>query len=207
MWHRPLAEGEPGLGSARGAAGLETRCRRAYFRVSGWLPIRLSPIAPGSIDAAIFDLSMPDPLLQPIVDAEGEADSPLMARLRRIEEKLDLLLGVASVEVPRPLGGSDRRPVVFSGSGLSLDVSFSFRRHDAFKVEILLPPPYCRLVRAVGAAVDDAPDRVGARPPFALPLAFRHIETEDRDALVAYSYDLQRFELRARNGTEANGDV
>jgi len=52
MWHRPLAEGEPGLGSARGAAGLETRCRRAYFRVSGWLPIRLSPIAPASIDAS-----------------------------------------------------------------------------------------------------------------------------------------------------------
>ena len=37
----------------------------------------------------------------------------------------------------------------------------------------------------------------------ALPLAIRHMEGDELDAMVAYSYDLQRFELRSRGGGEA----
>ncbi len=162
--------------------------RRAYYRVSGMLPVRVRPLGPEELDAAIFDLSLPDPLLQPI--GEEEADGPMAARLRRIEEKLR----------PRPLSGRDRRSVVFSGSGLRLDVDFAFERGDAFAVEILLPPPYLRTLRAVAFAVGsaDAEGRgPGARRPLALEL--RHMESEERDALVAYSYDLQRFDLRHRS--------
>ncbi|MEM9175873.1 MAG: hypothetical protein AAGC67_11620 [Myxococcota bacterium] len=173
--------------------------RRAYYRVEGILPIRWTPLAPDEVDAAVFDLSMPDPLCAPI--GEGEDDTPLMARLRRIEEKLDLLLGASPVEVPRQLSGRDRRPLVFSGSGLALEVSAPFRKGDAFRVEILLPPPYGRTLRAVAHATreDVRPD--GSRT---LPLALTHMDEEDRDALVAYSYDLQRFALRSRlDGSKA----
>ncbi len=89
---------------------------------------------------------------------------------------------------------------MFSGSGLRLDVDFAFERGDAFAVEILLPPPYLRTLRAVAFAVGsaDAEGRgPGARRPLALEL--RHMESEERDALVAYSYDLQRFDLRHRS--------
>ena len=163
--------------------------------------LRLTPIAPRDLEAEIFDLSLPDPLVQPIVDA-GEVDSVLMERLRRLEEKIDLLLGRAQIDVPRQLCGRDRRSVVFSGSGLSLDVDWSFRRGDAYKVEILLPPPYCRTVRCITEAVRDAPPPVRGEEQRTLPLAIRHMEDEERDALVAYSYDLQRIELRARSPRE-----
>ena len=214
---RPATSDEPGrragakpghsLGRVAGAhaqdthaASVEARAeravdRRAYYRVGGLLPIRVTPIASEEIDAAIFDLSLPDPLLQPI--GEEESDSPLAARMRRIEEKLDLLLGELPGDRPRALSGRDRRPVVFSGSGLRLDVEFDFAAGDAFRIEILLPPPYLRTLRAVGFAVGSSESRGGTAGPLAVEL--RHMEDEERDALVAYSYDLQRFALRHRS--------
>ena len=124
---------------------------------------------------------------------------PRAGRTRiRIEEKLDLLLGAAAIDAPRPLSGRDRRAIVFSGAGLALDVDFDFERGDAHRVELLLPAPWSRSVRAIGEAVEDAAEAVGAKGARRLALAFRHISAADRDALVAYSYDVQRFELRAR---------
>lgn len=170
--------------------------RRAYYRVEALLPIRLTALDPSEVDAAIFDLSLPDPLLQPVAEESG--DTALMARLQRIEEKLDLLLGATPVAIPRPLGGRDRRSVVFSGSGLALDVDRPARRGDAFRVEILLPPPHGRTVRAVARVVRDAGLEVPVGTSRKLALALDHMEDEERDALVAYSYDLQRFALRTR---------
>ena len=94
---------------------------------------------------------------------------------------------------------------MFSGSGLALDVTEPFRAGDAFRVEILLPPPHGRTLRAVALATrdDDGPIASGARRR--LPLALTHMDDEDRDALVAYSYDLQRFALRTR--TDGPGAV
>ena len=64
--------------------------------------------------------------------------------------------------------------------------------------EILLPPPHGRTLRAVAFATRD--DDEGAAPGGSrtLPLVLTHMDDEDRDALVAYSYDLQRFALRVR---------
>lgn len=169
---------------------------RAYYRVEGRLPIRLTPIAREAVEAAVFDLALPDPLLQPVAD-ESE-DGVLMERLRRIEEKLDLLLGASDVDAPRKLGGRDRRHLVFSGSGLALDWDRPVRKGDAFKVELLLPPPYGRTLRAVARAARDAAPELPAGTARPLALALDHMEDDERDALVAYSYDLQRFALRVR---------
>ncbi|HEB90956.1 MAG TPA: hypothetical protein ENI85_15385 [Deltaproteobacteria bacterium] len=200
MWHQGFrsrpASGEHDArtpGSAPGSA-----CRRAYYRVAGILPIRLTPLVGREIDVAIFDLSLPDPLMQPI--EEDDENAPLMARLRRLEEKLDLLLGATRIDLPRPLSGRDRQSLVFSGSGLALEVDWSFRRGDAYRVEILLPAPYSRVVRAVGFAVEDPPAGTMDAPTRRLAIELRHMETADRDDLVAYSYDLQRVALRARAG-------
>ena len=179
---------------------LESRCRRAYYRVAGLLPIRLIPLANAEVDPAIFDLSLPDVLLQPI--EEGEENAPLMARLRRIEEKLDLLLGASPVDTPRQLSGVDRQSIVFSGSGVSLDVTWSFRRGDAYRVEMLLPSPYSRAVRAVAFAVEDSDSEFLGDALRPLAVELRHMEVDDRDALIAFSYDLQRIALRSRVGGE-----
>jgi len=200
MWHQGFRSGfttgNPD-GQTRGSES-GTDCRRAYYRVAGILPIRLTPLVGSEIDVAIFDLSLPDPLMQPI--EEEDESAPLMARLRRLEEKLDLLLGATRIDLPRPLSGRDRRSLVFSGSGLALEVDWSFQRGDAYHVEILLPAPYSRVVRAVGFAVEDSPAEATEGTPRRLAIGLRHMETEDRDDLVAYSYDLQRVALRARAG-------
>ena len=206
MWHHDLRE-RSDVRSSAGDAGpstVERACRRAYYRVAGILPIRLTPLVGEEIEIAIFDLSIPDLLTQPI--EEGDESAPLMAQLRRIEEKLDLLLGTTPIEVPRQLSGRDRRSLVFSGSGLSLEVDWSFQKGDAYHVEILLPAPYSRVVRAVGLAVEDSVRDAGADSLRPLALELRHMETEDRDDLVAYSYDLQRVALRARVEHEESRD-
>lgn len=197
MWQRIVRGGGRSAPEAAQAVASLPASHRAYYRVSAWVPTRLRRLAPSEVAASIYDLSLPERLTPPVVGGVDES-SALMTRLRRIEEKLDLLLGAASVEAPRPLSGRDRRPIVFSGAGLALDVDFEFRRGDAFRVELLLPTPEPRVVRAVAEAVVDAAGKPGTAGPYRLALAFRHIEAADRDALVAYSYDIQRLELRAK---------
>lgn len=186
-----------GEGTRRRACAPPTASeQRAYYRVEGWLPARLTPLAPEEVDQAIFELET-DSVLQTTVAEAGE-EGPLLDRMRRLEAKLDLLLGLSGVDVPRPLGAADRRWLVFSGAGLATDVDFAFGRGDCFRVEMLLPAPFMRLVRGVGEAVSDASGRAGSATPGRLALALRHMTDEDRDALVAYSYELQRLALRAR---------
>lgn len=179
-------------------AAREWPTRRADYRVEAWVPIRLSALEPESVEAAIYDLSLPDPLAVPFA-LDGPERSALLGRLRRIEDKLDRLLAAASLDVPRPLSGCDRRLIVFSGGGLSLEVDFEFERGAAFRVELLLPAPYCRGVRAVAEAVEDSRSATTATGRRRLGLVFRHILPGERDALVGYSYDLQRIALRTKS--------
>lgn len=197
MWQRITGAGrevdvrEPGAQTAGGEA------RRAYYRVAARVPIRVRYLEPAAVEAAVYDLSLPDPV-PPLLGAAGDEKSALFAQLRRIEEKLDLLLGAASIEAPRPLSGRDQRPIVFSGSGLALDVGFEFRRGDAYGVELLLPTPQLRAIRAIGEAIEDSASVAASGGLRRLALVFRHITPADRDALVAFSYDVQRLELRAK---------
>ncbi len=111
----------------------------------------------------------------------------------------DLLLETSAVEVRRPLSGRDGRLIVFSGGGLALDVDFDFAWGDAYRVELLLPAPHARVVRAVAEAVEDSAESLAQSGKRRLGLAFCHIEPAERDAVVAYGYDLQRIALRAKN--------
>lgn len=199
MWRRIVRGGQISDARASDARGVVPESLRAYYRVSASIPVRITPLERDAIAGAVHDLSIPDPLLATPWATQAEQDSALLARLRRIEEKLDLLLGAASIDVPRPLSGRDRRMVVFSGAGLALDVDFRFRRGDAFRVELVLPTPHSRLVRAVAEAVQDSEQTGREGGPNRLALAFRQIEAEERNALVAYSYDLQRLALRAKH--------
>lgn len=217
MWRRIVGREGREASAPRAATAAASVSRRAYYRVSATLPIRLEALASDEVDAAIYELTLP----LPEIEAEapgGDEESLLLARLRRIEEKLDRLLAAGDAAPRRPLSGADRRLVVFSGAGLALDVDHDFRAGDAYRVELLLPAPNAWLVRAVGEAVTDGSAATIASVPSVasggsgsvagprrLALAFRHIEPADRDALVAFSYEIQRLELRARLGAAAAG--
>ena len=98
------------------------------------------------------------------------------------------------------VSGRDRRFIVFSGGGLALDVDFDFVKGDLWRVELLLPAPYSQEIRAVAEAVEDSVKTLSAAATQRLALSFRHIQPIERDAIVAYSYDLQRVTLRAKSG-------
>ncbi len=199
MWRRIVRGEQDSEAPASGAGQAMSESRRAYYRVAAWIPVRITPLAPAAIAAAVHDLSTPDLQRTGPLATESEEETVLLARLLRIEEKIDRLLGASSIESLRPLSGRDRRFVVFSGAGLALDVDFRFRRGDAFRIELLLPIPHSRSVRAVAEAVKDSQASPGEGRPSRLALAFRHIEADERNALIAYSYDLQRLALRAKH--------
>lgn len=204
MWQRIIRSSAGPSGSQTEPDPRARTPRRTYYRVQAWVPVRITPLAVEEVDAAVYDLATPDPLAVPF-SLEGSERSALLARLRRIEEKLDLLLGAASIDAPRPLSGRDRRFIVFSGGGLSLEVDFDFSAGDFWRVELLLPAPYSRVVRAVAEAVVDSSVRSTGTATRRLALAFRHIQPPERDAVVAYSYDLQRVALRAKSGGAMGG--
>jgi hypothetical protein len=163
--------------------------------VTGSLPVRVSSLDPEEVEKAIFELS-----LQPAL--RDEEESLLMERLRRIEEKLDLILSGNDPTAPRPLGAADLECVVFSGAGLSLPVDEPCREGQIFKVEILLPGSEGRVIRSVARAVEDSSPMADGVPRHHVALSLDHMHEDDRDALVSHSYELQRKELRARDGRE-----
>ena len=199
MWRRIVRGEQDSEAPASDAGQARSGSRRAYYRVAAWIPLRITPLAPEAIAIAVHDLSTPDLQRTGPLASESEEKTVLLARLLRIEEKLDRLLGAPSIESVRPLSGRDRRFVVFSGAGLALDVDFRFRRGDAFRIELLLPTPHSRSVRAVAKAVKDSQASPGESRPSRLALAFHHIEVDEHNALIAYSYDLQRLALRAKH--------
>lgn len=170
-------------------------CRRAYYRVNGSLPIRAIRLAPDEVDKAVFELSLQH-------SSGDEEESALLERLRRIEEKLDLLLAGDVEKQPAPLGAADLECVVFSGAGLSMPIDDVCVEGDAFRIEILLPGPDSRTLHSVARAVADSTPMEDGVARHQVALALEHMNEDDRDALVAYSYELQRMELRSREPRE-----
>ncbi len=189
-------------GGARGPDDESPACRRAYYRVSAVLPIRVTRLREEDVEKAVLELTLPASLPETPASLEEEEDSPLARRLRRIEEKLDRLLMQQEGEGPAPLGSEDCERIVFSGSGLSMPIDEPFERGEAFSVELLLPGSRARVVRGVGRAVSDAQLPADGVARFVLALSLDHMTEEDRDALVAHSYDLQRLALRSRDAGE-----
>ncbi len=168
------------------------QCRRAFFRVSVRLPIRLGWLTSEEEEELRAELEAPR------ADwSASSGDELLLATLQRIEEKLDLLLeGRAQAPTP-PVGEADMRTAVLSASGLQTTTDEPFRPGDAVKVEMLLPDSPPRVVRALAQVVSGPTRRVdGARQRVAL--AFESVEEGGRDAIVRYACDAQRRAIRSR---------
>ena len=170
------------------AAGAE---RRAYFRVTTQLPVRVRKLEPSVVPALAMAISA-------MVDTDQEvADPALAARLDAIERKLDLLLAIIDPDQPRPLGVEDTCKLSLSGAGLGLRVDEPFSAHDDVLVEILLPDSPPRSVRALSRPIIE--DGAAGGRPGAIAFAFHLISDADRDAIVRFSYDVQRSQLRTRS--------
>ncbi len=175
--------------------------RRAYFRVATRLPLRLTPLGEEEVRILEREINTPKPELGVL------ADPALSAALRRIEEKLNLLLDGAGHEPTRPIGEADRSNLVLSGSGLRSETRESFQTGDPVRVELLLPETPVRQVTALASVVYSAQlmEPEGSRR---LALRFTAIDEGDRDAVVRHICEVQRLALRkrVRTGHPENDD-
>jgi hypothetical protein len=169
--------------------------RRSFYRVSARLPIRLRALDPGESASLACEIAASP------ASAVAVADPALRAALESLERKLDRVLACLEPgAAERPLGRTDAREVELSGAGVSLEADEELDPADEVLVELELPGSPPRRVRALAHPVP-------ARGPGGKPrraFAFDAISEEDRDAIVRFSHEVQRSELRerARRGAE-----
>ncbi len=157
--------------------------RRDFFRVRARLPLGVRPVRPGEEDAPL--MAAPEP------PAFRPRDPVLAAWLERIERKLDLLLARTDPAASRP--GLAACDVDVSGGGLRFDAGAALDPGSRHWLEIELPAPRFRRIRALATAVR----RDGEETAF----AFQRIDEVDRDALVAFVLDAERARRRTAPAT------
>jgi len=172
------------------------KCRRDYFRVETWLPVRLSSLTPEGAERLARELDAP---------AEESAtltDPVLEGRLCAIEAKLDILLAAAGHEVEAPVGQTVKRVVEISGSGLRTEMPGVFHRGDAVRVELELPEERGRTILILGEVVfgSGAEEQTGRK---GVALRFHSIRHRDREAIVRHAYEVQRSDLGRASGRES----
>jgi hypothetical protein len=125
----------------------------------------------------------------------GEDDLPLalVAYLRNIEFKLDLVLARLDPSFESPLDPKELRAVVLSAGGVQLPAEGdAVDVGDAVRIEMLLPGDAQRTVVAMG--------RVSRIVGASLAIEYGSIAETDRDAIVRFVNRLQLAqERRARN--------
>ncbi len=170
-------------------------CRRGFFRVTTWLPIRVSRLSESSAADLARELDAP------AEESATVSDSQLEARLGLIERKLDLLLKRAGYAIDLPLSNHEKREVQLSGSGLHVDVPGFLRCGDLAQVELELPEERGRAIQLLGQIVsDDAGRTLGEQRGVAL--IYRSIRDRDREAIVRHAYEVQRICLGRVSGRE-----
>jgi c-di-GMP-binding flagellar brake protein YcgR len=161
--------------------------RRRYFRVQARLPVRCRAVAPGEFDALRAELEMPR--------AQYEGLEPMLAEhLAWLELKLDrVLANLEGAPSPTPVESHD---VWISGAGLRFTAKEGLADPQAsVLLEILLPSSPPRFVRTIGRVVtrnDIDPTRGD------LAIEFRILHPDDREAIVHFTHEIERSELRRR---------
>lgn len=169
--------------------------KRSYFRVETEIPLRHRRIS--RKEAEIFEREL-------AVGAAGPSVEPALAAwFERIERKLDRILAHLEPDADVPVGESDRRPVVLSGSGARYEWSEPVEVGESLLVEMLVPGTPPLRIRSVAEVVRriQPPD---PKKPASIAVAFRVIRASDQDAIVRYTYDVQRA-ARGASGVLARG--
>ncbi len=167
--------------------------RRRFYRVSARIPIRVRALEPGESAALACEIAA-----SRASDGRGLADPALRAAFASLERKLDLVLALLDPSGERPLARADVRAVELSAAGVALEAPEDLDPGDEVLVELQLPSSPPHRVRAIAHPVP----LVGPAGADKLrrAFAFDQISDEDRDAIVRFSHEVQRSELRERAG-------
>ncbi len=170
-------------------------CRRDFFRVSTWLPIRVRRLTSEAASELARELDTP------AEESATVSDPILEARLFSLESKLDVLLKGLGHALDEPVSKLPKQSVELSGSGLRVEAPGLFRRGDVARVEIELPEERGRAISILADVVsgNDARERAGRK---GMAVCFRAIRNRDREAIVRHAYEVQRLDLGKLSGRE-----
>ncbi len=163
-------------------------CRRDYFRVTSWLPVRLTGLDHEEATKLTLELNLPGE------ESASLSDRQLEARLCQIEHKLDLLLERAGFDVELPLSQTKKREVELSGSGIRVEADGNYRVGDLVKVELYLPEERGRSICLLGRIIVGNEARC-QDSKLGVALVFQSIRDGDREAIVRHAYEVQRLSL------------
>lgn len=163
-------------------------CRRDYFRVTSWLPVRLTGLNHEEATKLTLELNLP------AEESASLADHQVEARLCQIEHKLDLLLERAGFDVALPLSQTQKREVELSGSGIRVEADENYRVGDLVKVELYLPEERGRSICLLGRIITGNDER-SQDSKLGVALVFQTIRDRDREAIVRHAYEVQRLSL------------
>ena len=170
--------------------------RREYFRVSTVLPLRarvLDPTEKDQIEGEIQLRRTPD---------LSSIDPALASRLDAIEDRLDRILEAIDRSPEAWVTPGGMTPIQLSGGGIRFPVRDAVPAGALLLIELVLGGVPRRQVRATARALAEKPPRGEDEPHAAVQ--FETITPEDRDAVVAYTLEVQRREtLRRKSGPEA----
>lgn len=185
--------------------------RRAFARVSKQLPVRIRMLDENEAqtlaerftnEPTYTERVIADPKMRSTETNQWDraALSSIIAQLDRLETAVARIAEALKVDVHDAGVWMEGHTVDLSGSGLGVHVSERIEQDAMLEVEMTLLGDPTIILRAVGRAVALV-NSEGSEIPvgrFHLGIAFQTIHEDDRQALVRYTFRLQRELLRRR---------
>jgi hypothetical protein len=190
---------------------------RSYARVDVELPLRARRVDPAEAKALAGRFgSEPTYLERPrrepreagAASWERSALAAILGRLDALESAIEKIAAALQVDLVEGGPWVEGETVSLSGSGIGARLPQPLERGDFVELELsLLGDPSATVRGLAEVASFLRPD--GADVPvgrFHVGLSFAAIHDEDREAIIRYSFRIQRATLRERRG-ESGGDV
>ena len=173
--------------------------RREFFRVSTTLPVRARIVDPAEQEQVEGEIRLRrTPDLSTI-------DPTLAGWLDEIEGKLDRVLETLVANEHDWITTGGLTPLQLSGGGICFPVRENVAEGTLLLVELTLGGVPRRRVRATARTLGEGSARAPEADGPQVAVQFETITPEDRDAVVAYTLEVQRREtLRRRAGRDAD---
>lgn len=162
---------------------------RVYFRVRTQLAIRMQPVKSHDRERLEWEITRGE------TREESQIDPDLASWLGRIESKLDRILlhvGAESEEL-RP---TEVHSVVLSGGGISVLCERKEDPQTLLLVDFELPGAVPYRIRCLASVVSATPSEQNGTD---LAMSYVAINERDREAIVRFTLDVERGELRSRS--------
>ena len=188
---------------------------RAHARTLESFPIKFMPISKEDFEASkqlYLTKSTQDRMEEGIdvaavtEETVSSADSPILAILSRIEQKLDKLMETSDLgeEKPKEHKFEIGDCLDLSGSGLRFSSRWPIEKGWYLKVLINTSKPHPAMIAVLAEVV--RAEAVSDSSGYVVACKFASIHKEDREAIIAYTFKRQRKLARIRSKNVIEGE-